>query len=162
MLIATSACLTFVPTNAFSIQRSNINIIHKSQVLRMGSSGGLVGSEGKEELSDENKAIFQVGCTVQVISETRAFQVPRKVMGCFQDGSFVPLDFDKDVPRRDMCLVLPKGMRAKVARVYDLDEFDASLPIVCKFEEGNGFGGECAPPATFTMHFDTHEVDVVE
>lgn len=161
MLIASFACLKWNPSEAFTIQRSNANIIQKRNVLRMGSSG-LVGSEGKEGLSDENKDLVMVGCTVRLTSETRAFQVPRKGMGCFQDGSFVPLDFDKDVPRKDMCLVLPKGMRATVTRVYDLDEFDASLPIVCKFEEGNGFGGEYVPPATFTMHFDKHELEVVE
>lgn len=161
MLIASLVFVRIVPSTAFSIRGSNANIFHKTKGLRMGSNG-LVGTEGKEELSDENKSIFLVGCTVQLVSDKRAYQVPRKGMGCFQDGSFTPLDFDKDVSRRDMCLVLPKGMRAKVTRVYDLDEFDASLPIVCKFEEGNGFGGDYVPPATFTMHFDTHEIEVVE
>lgn len=160
LLTAVLTVLNIDHSRAFSIMKSESKVFPMSFALEM-VSDGLFTEVSKGGLTDGNNIVFSEGCVVQLVSETRAYQVPRKSMGFFQDDMFVPLDFDKDVVRRDMCLVLPKGMRATVARVYDLDQFDASLPIVCKFEEGNALGGEYTPPSSFSMHFDTFEVEVV-
>ena len=115
-------------------------------------------------VSDGSGTDFTEGCTIQISTETKAYQVARKGFGSYdeQSGSFVPLDFNDDTPRVDRCLVLPKGLRGTVMKVYDMNEFDASMPIVAKFTQGENFGGKFEPPVTFLMHFDTHEVEVIE
>lgn len=48
--------------------------------------------------------------------------------------------------------------------MYDTDEWDRTHPIVVKFMGGNDREGEGAfdVPKTFLMHFDAHEINVVE
>mmetsp|Transcript_8767 Transcript_8767/g.11036 ORF Transcript_8767/g.11036 Transcript_8767/m.11036 type:complete len:189 (+) Transcript_8767:188-754(+) len=123
-------------------------------------------SSNASKIVDKNGIEFTVGCTIQTSSEMRAYQVSRKGFGSFSesDKSFVPVDVKNmnSVPRFDRCFIMPEGLRAKVTKVYDLDEFDAILPIVAKFEAGESFQGEYSPPVTFLMHFDTFEIEVVE
>mmetsp|Transcript_14799 Transcript_14799/g.22419 ORF Transcript_14799/g.22419 Transcript_14799/m.22419 type:complete len:197 (-) Transcript_14799:149-739(-) len=124
-------------------------------------------SASKKNIVDGNDVEFTEGCIVQTCVEIKAYQVPKKAYGSFDEDSksFVPLEGIDDgtpLPRRDMCLVLPKGIRANVARVYDIDEFDASSPILVKFQVGEGLGGEYAPPVTFLMHFRQNEVEVIQ
>ena len=113
-------------------------------------------------LKDKNDAEFSIGCTIQLCSDIRAYQVPAKARGYFSsDKKFVQLENSKEAPRKERCLVIPTGMRAKVTRIYDIDACDATQPVLVKFEEGESFGGDFICPGTFMMHFDTYEVEVV-
>jgi len=128
----------------------------------MGS--GFIDDSTETTFTDGNDAEFTVGSIVQLTADTRCYQAPRKSMGTYTDDyTFVPLDWKKEegVQRAERCCVLPKGTRATVSRVYDASEFDAIQPVVAKFEKGKGHDGVVDPPATFYMHFETHEVEVV-
>ncbi len=116
---------------------------------------------------DNNGVQFEEGCIVQTCSEIRAYHVPRKGFGSFDEESkaFVALveggkDFT-EISRFDKCLIIPKGLRGKVRRVYDMDNFDAVSPIVARFEADDALDGDYVPPVTFLMHFQTDEVEVV-
>lgn len=49
-------------------------------------------------------------------------------------------------------------------KVYDVNEWDRTHPILVKFTEGSDREGEGAfgIPKTFMMHFDAHEIIVVD
>lgn len=124
---------------------------------------GVAGSTSSEpsKLLDKNDNEFTVGCTVRLATECRAFHAPGKALGYFSpdDKSFVPVD-KKEVPRSERCLILPPGLEGSVQRLYDIDDFDANLPVVVRFTEGEG--GDYELPSSFSMHFDTHELEVVD
>lgn len=118
------------------------------------------------KLMDGNNVEFTQGCTVQTTRELKAYHVGKKGSGTYDDGnSFVPLDWEKEgedgIPRERRCLVMPKGFRGVVTRVYDVSEFDASLPVLVKFTAGDSLGGMFEPPVTFSMHLEENEVEVV-
>lgn len=130
--------------------------------LQMGS--GFMDDSTETAHKDGNGVEFTEGVIVQLTADTKCYQAPRKAMGTYtDDGTFVPLDWEKEggVQRVERCCVLPKGTRAMVSRVYDISEFDASQPIVAKFQAGNAHDGVVEPPATFFMHFESHEIEVV-
>ena len=121
------------------------------------------------KIVDRNGVEFTEGCTIQISKETKAYQVAKKGYGSFDEETkaFVPLDGANDqplssIPRVQRCLVLPKGLRAEVRKVYDINEFDATAPVVAKFMNDRDLGGEYVSPVTFSMHFETNEVEVVE
>lgn len=142
----------------------NKNDLHKPSTQLMASDSSLISSESSK-LSDNQGVEFTEGCTIQTSKEIKAYQVPKKGFGSFdEDKNFVPVDGIEDVksvPRIDKCLVIPTGMRAKVSKVYNIDEYDASQPIIAKFLGGDGLGGDFEPPLTFLMHFETYEIEVV-
>lgn len=161
-------------TNGFSIQQqiqSPIQrygtITHTSKVDALHMVSNSVIPSEPEKVVDNNGVEFTAECTIQTSSEIRAYHVQAKAYGSFDEESksFVKLDTDgrdvKEVPRFEKCLIIPKGMRGKVRRVYDMSEFDATSPILAKFEADNAFDGDYAPPVTFLMHFQSHEVEVV-
>jgi hypothetical protein len=128
-------------------------------------SDAIVGA-APSKLLDDKGTEFTVGCIIETTKEVKAFQIARKAYGRFseEDGSFIPLEYENlsEVPRFEKCLVMPVGFRGTVTRVYDIDEFDATQPIIAKFFEGETCEGDFAPPMTFMMHFDTPEINVVE
>lgn len=118
----------------------------------------------------EEEIVFTVGCTVQTTKEIKAYQVSKKGFGSYneseqdKDKSFAPLDWEKEggVSRADKCLVMPKGLRGVVKRVYADDDADASHPIVTKFMADDDLGGAYRSPITFAMHLRKNEVEIVE
>ncbi len=162
--------------SAFTVQ-NNVQKQQQQQLHRQDKRGIFlphkmvsdeVVSANKQSIVDKNNVEFIEGCIIQTCVEIRAYQVARKAYGSFDgdDKSFVPLEGDVDdissVPRKDCCLVLPEGIRGHVTRVYDIDEFDASSPILVKFQVDEGLGSEYIPPVTFLMHFQRNEVEVVQ
>ena len=116
------------------------------------------------ELVDGNGVKFAKDGTVQATKLMKAYQSRKKGYGSYEGTTFVPLDMEKEggVTRADKCFVIPMGLRGIVSKVYDLDEFDASQPIVAKFIAGDSMGGKYEPPITLLMHFHVHELEVVE
>lgn len=127
----------------------------------------IVPSEPSKKMLDKNGVEFTPECIVQTCTEIRAFHVSKKGFGSFdqESKSFVGFNVSEkntgEIPRADRCLIIPEGMRGKVRRVYDMDEFDATAPIVARFEADDSLDGEYAPPVTFMMHFQIDEVEVV-
>eukprot|EP00979_Chaetoceros_neogracilis_P011259 scaffold2727_cov275-Chaetoceros_neogracile.AAC.30 len=105
------------------------------------------------ELVDGNGVKFTKDGTVQTTKLMKAYQSRKKGYGSYEGTTFVPLDMEKEggVTRADKCFVIPMGLRGIVSKVYDLDEFDASQPIVAKFIAGDSMGGEYEPPITNTV-----------
>jgi hypothetical protein len=152
LLNSASAFTINAPVRAFAGITSN-ELQSSSTVLQMkGVPTVLVDGNGKE---------FTKDCTVQTTKEMKAYQVAKKGYGSFDGTTFVPLDVE-DAARKDSCLVMPKGIRGVVNRVYKTDEFDTIMPIVVKFKSGESMGGEFEPPLTFLMHLEEGEVEVVE
>ena len=151
--------------SAFMLQSSQVQYSRSMHgtVQQMTKSEPLLAQQ-PTQLKDKNDEAFSVGCTVQLCSEIRAYQVPAKARGSFSpdDNSFVQLENSRDAPRIDRCLVIPTGMRAKVSRLYDIDALDATQPILVKFEAGESFGGDYICPGNFMMHFDTNELEIVK
>lgn len=121
-----------------------------------------------EKVIDQNGVEFTADCTIQTCSELKAYHVSKKGFGSFDEESksFVALEgFDDvklgDIPRAHRCLTIPKGMRGTVKKVYDMSEFDATAPIIVRFEANDALGGDYVPPVTFLMHFEANEVEVV-
>lgn len=136
--------------------------IMKSSLCMSDMSDDSSGSSFK--LMDVNNAEFTLGCTVQTTKEIKAYHVGKKGSGKYNGNTFDPIDWEKegdDVPREKRCLVMPKGFRGVVTRVYDVTELDASLPVLVKFVAGDSLGGEFEPPVTFSMHLEDSEVEVV-
>lgn len=130
----------------------------------LGMSDMVDNSSTPPKLMDVNNVEFTQGCTVQTTKEIKAFHVGKKGSGKYNSNKFDPIDWEKegdDVPREKRCLVMPKGFRGVVTRVYDVNEFDSSLPILVKFVAGDSLGGEYEPPVTFSMHLEESEVEVV-
>ncbi len=150
---------------AFTIQNINPSSSFAHVKTRQSMvSDQIVSSGTTQKITDSNGVEFTEGCTIQICSEVKAYQVPKKGFGSFdaESNKFIPLDGVDDAARVDRCLVIPKGMRGKITKVYDMSEYDASLPLIAKFQDGEGFGGSFEPPMTFLMHFDTFEIEVVE
>jgi hypothetical protein len=121
---------------------------------------------------------FEVGCAVSISSSRPegipAYSVPR---ACY--GRYVPANDDDDdgggrrrrrnafVPMDDAgCLLLPCGLRGKVQRIYDVNEWDRARPLVVYFDMGydredGEINGGYDVPRSFVMHFDASELDVV-
>jgi len=130
----------------------------------LGMSDASDESTTPSKLMDMNNVEFTQGCTVQTTKEIKAFHVGKKGSGTYNGNTFVPIDWDKegdDVPREKKCLVMPKGFRGVVNRVYDVNDLDASLPVLVKFVAGDSMGGEFEPPVSFLMHLEESEVEVV-
>ena len=175
LLIFLVNAVVFAFTNGFFIQQqiptrtqryAKITPTKRAYALHMVSNSVIPSEPGK--VVDNNGAEFTAECTIQTSSEIRAFHVQPKAFGSFDEESksFVPLNAGgrdmKEVPRSEKCLIIPKGMRGTVRSVYDISEFDATSPILAKFEADNAFDGDYAPPVTFLMHFQSHEVEVVK
>lgn len=156
---------------AFTIQNGVAPVAQYSQTSTRSPiqynmvSDPLISSDSSEIL-DGNGVAFKEGCTIQIIKEVKAYHVAKKAYGSFdpETNSFVPLVVEdvKSIPRADRCLILSKGVRGIAKKVYDIGEYDATAPIVARFEEGESLGGDLVSPVTFIMHFGTDEVEVVE
>lgn len=153
---------------AFTIQNRNpTSSFAHAKISQFMVSDPMVSFDSTQKITDSNGVEFTEGCTIQICSEVKAYQVPKKGFGSFdaESNKFIPLEGVDDVgsvARVDKCLVIPKGMRGKITKVYDISEYDASLPLIAKFQDGEGYGGNFEPPVTFLMHFDTYEIEVVE
>ena len=147
---------------------SNKNKRPSSSIRYNMVSDPLVSSSESSKIVDDNGVAFTEGCTIQITKEIKAYHVAKKGFGRFdtETKSFIPLlegnEDIRSIPRVERCLILSKGVRGIVKKVYDIDEYDATSPIVARFEDGVGLGGELVTPVTFLMHFETHEVEVVE
>lgn len=110
------------------------------------------------KLVDKNNNEFTEGCIVRVNSSTlKAYHVPSSGIGHFDDEkNFVQ---NTDNPRG--FLALPEGLRGVVTRVYDINDLGTNYPIKVKFQKGLKGEEGYTPPVTFSMHFETVEVDVV-
>lgn len=156
---------------AFTIQNGVTPTTQYSQMCRRSSiqynmvSDPLISSDSSQIL-DGNGVAFTEGCTIQIIKEVKAFHVAKKGFGSFdqETKSFIPLGVKdvKSTPRVDRCLILSKGVRGIAKKVYDIGEYDATAPIVARFDAGESLGGDLVSPVTFLMHFETDEVEVVE
>ena len=114
---------------------------------------------------DVNGKVFSPGNTVAVASDSvKAYQVPKAAFGSFDPitREFSPQD-KSNASRGTNCLMLPQGLRGEVLKVYDVNEWDRTHPILVKFEEGMDRGeGGYDVPKTFMMHFDAHEIMVLD
>lgn len=111
-------------------------------------------------VEDQNGKAFEVGAIVRVVTESKAYQVPVKGFGSFnEDKEFVAAP--EDAPRGTKNLVLPVGMRGVVTKVYDIDDISANFPIQVKFMPGKNTEEGYDPPVAFIMHFDTFEIECV-
>ena len=125
----------------------------------------IVGEAPRPNMFGGDDVELEKGDTIQTTKGLKAYQVPKKGAGSFADDkSFEPLDYEKEggVTRADKCLIMPKGLRGVVAKVYDTNESDASHPVYVKFIGKDGLGGEYTPPITFHMHLKNNEVEVVD
>eukprot|EP00565_Helicotheca_tamesis_P007737 CAMPEP_0185737884 /NCGR_PEP_ID=MMETSP1171-20130828/31515_1 /TAXON_ID=374046 /ORGANISM="Helicotheca tamensis, Strain CCMP826" /LENGTH=143 /DNA_ID=CAMNT_0028408923 /DNA_START=220 /DNA_END=651 /DNA_ORIENTATION=+ len=115
--------------------------------------------EGPLKQFDSNGNEFTVGKVIRVVSDLKAYQVPKSGFGSFDSETkeFMP---EADAGERgNKCLVIPAGLRGVVTRVYDLNDLDASQPVLVKFVKGENGDEGYVPPVTFLMHFDNHEVE---
>ncbi|KAL9184252.1 hypothetical protein ACHAXT_002338 [Thalassiosira profunda] len=112
---------------------------------------------------DANGKAFEPGAAVAVVTEVKAYGVPKAAYGTFDaSGQFAPLD-EANATRKTSSLVLPEEMRGEVKMVYNTNEWDRAHPILVKFGAGmdrEGGGGFDVPKA-FTMHFDADEIEVL-
>lgn len=172
-------CLQYSPSLAFSPQslvlkkndcfRKGVNSITTSKIFhRKFKSISLhsteVTSQNEREVAkllDRNDNEFQVGCIVRVNSSTKkAFHVSKKAYGYFnEEKEFIPCVDATE--RTDRCLLVPEGLRGTVTRIYDINDLSTNFPILVKFVKGENVEEGYSSPQTFTMHFDTTEVDVV-
>jgi hypothetical protein len=135
--------------------------------------------------TDINGETFTPGCTVSVVTDTiHAHSVPKSSYGTFHvtTGEFIPRGAGTDnntdddggtttTTRKTACLVLPKGLRGIVERVYDTNTWDRARPIVVKFnmgydrtiaeEEDGRSDVRYNIPKEFRMHFDATELEIV-
>lgn len=116
---------------------------------------------------DANGKVFSPGAVVSIAPNTKvkAYQVPKDAFGSFDpQGRFVPVD-ESNLSHGTSCLVLSVGLRGEVVRVYNVNEWDRTHPILVKFKQGRdreeGEGGFVVPK-TFMMHFDADEIVVVD
>ncbi|KAL3826788.1 hypothetical protein ACHAXA_000614 [Cyclostephanos tholiformis] len=136
-----------------------------SSILGADGGGGMVPTTSGAVQVDSNGVTFEVGCTVAISSSSSssiggipAYSVPKSCHGTFDSstGKFVPLDESSLTSSRvARCLLLPPGLRGRVVRVYDTNEWDRARPIV------GGGGGGYDVPRSFVMHFDADELVVV-
>lgn len=153
-------------TSSFTIQNTVNSRRSTSASTSKHMVSNSIGSMDNSKVVDHKGTEFTPSCTIQTVSEIKAYQVARKGYGSYDEEtkSFNPVDIEniESVARVDRCLVLPKGSRATVTKVYNLDEYDATSPVVAKFLNKDGLGGDYVVPVTFLMHFETHEIEVVE
>jgi len=114
------------------------------------------------KLYDANGIEFTEGCLVRVkVSKIKAFHAPANALGKFDETSKRLIPVDKSAPKCEKFFLLPIGLRGLVLRVYDTANLGCNLPIIVKFiKDENGEEGY-APPATFSMHLDVSEIEVV-
>lgn len=113
---------------------------------------------------DRNGKQFVKGAIVRVVQTTRAYQVNQNSHGTFNKETklFEPAMESPDTPNCVGFLELPPGFRGQVMRVYDIEDHDATHPVVVKFTKGKNTEEGYEPPCTFLMHFESHEVECVE
>ena len=105
---------------------------------------------------DSNGNEITVGKVLRITKELKAFHVSKKGFGKFdtETKEFVP---DAEVG----FLTIPIGLRGVATRVYDVNNSDANKPIRMKFVAGENAEEGYSPPITFSMHFDSKEVECV-
>jgi hypothetical protein len=108
---------------------------------------------------DKNGREFTEGSIVRVcVDELKAYQVNAKAQGSYKDQKiFVPDTSDS----KKKSLLVPRGLRGCVVKVYDEDVISANLPIVVQFTPGENTEEGYDPPAAFRMHFTPQEVECV-
>lgn len=95
-----------------------------------------------------------------VAANTKAFQVPAKGRGAFNENKeFVPAPADGE--RATKNLLLPVGMRGVVTKVYDTEAISSNFPVQVKFTPGANTDEGYDPPLPFLMHFGAREVECV-
>lgn len=105
---------------------------------------------------DGTSKLFSVGDVVRVIlPDLRAYQVPTKARGTFQEGTFVADDSLK-------YMVIPIGLTGTIEKVYDEGtRLSANLPIRVSFPSSSGEDGPESPVA-FSMYFAPPELELVQ
>jgi hypothetical protein len=126
-----------------------------SPLVTSASSEGL----DRQKQLDQNGRELIPGCIVRLVKPMKAFHV-QKSGKILENKVFVPSPDNE--PPGTRCLELPLGLRGLVSQVYDVNNHDASQPIVVKFSPGLYCGEEgFDTPVSFTMHFESSEVEVV-
>jgi hypothetical protein len=120
------------------------------------------GEQGQENarVLDQNGNEITVGTVVRLKKERKAYQVPAKGHGRYNDDKeFVPIT--DGAPRGERNLLLPVGMRGVVTKVYLSDNLSANFPVQVQFSPGEYCEGGYDPPVPFQMHFDLTEVEAI-
>lgn len=108
---------------------------------------------------DKNGREFTVGCVVRVcVDDLKAYQVNSKAQGSFNDQKVFVADTSDS---KKKSLLVPRGLRGSVVKVYDEDVISANLPIVVQFTPGENTEEGYDPPAPFRMHFTPQELECV-
>jgi len=151
--------MKYCPTAVLSSVRVNhdmaLFMTTTSPLVAATSSEGL---DGQKQVDQNGKEIFP-GCIVRLVKPMKAFHV-QKFGKILENKVFVPSP-DNEAPG-SRCLELPLGLCGLVSQVFDVNNHDASQPIVVKFSPGMYCGEEgFDTPVPFTMHFESSEVEVV-
>jgi len=120
------------------------------------------------EQKDINGKIFKPDTVVAIApnTEVKAHHVPKSMFGSFDPKTreFIPVD-ELNIARTTSCLLLSEGLRGKVTKVYNVNEWDRTHPILVEFKKGldreeseEGF----VLPKSFAMYFSADEIIVVE
>ena len=117
--------------------------------------------------TDVNGNIISLGSIVQITkANIKAYSVPKDIHGSFNPttNKFIPQDITKK-SRKTNCLILPIGLRGKVSKIYNTNEWDRTHPIMVKFNAGDDReeedNGLFHIPKAFMMHFDADEIEVL-
>lgn len=109
-------------------------------------------------VNDKNGKPIEVGTVVRVVKEMKAYQVPAKGRGSYnEEKEFVPIE--TDAARSSQNLVLPEGIRGVVSKVYRSEDIAANFPIKVQFTPGENIDEGYDPPVPFFMHFDPMEIE---
>ena len=139
----------------------------QSTMLLSGNHSPFADATEPVQQVDANGKVFSQGTVVAVAPNTKvkAYHVPKDAFGSFDlQGRFFPADGSK-LSHGTSCLVLSEGLRGEVVRVYNVNEWDRTHPILVKFKQGRdreGGEGGFVVPKPFTMHFDADEIIVVD
>mmetsp|Transcript_23002 Transcript_23002/g.35476 ORF Transcript_23002/g.35476 Transcript_23002/m.35476 type:complete len:189 (+) Transcript_23002:136-702(+) len=135
--------------------------LHISKRFSVALSSATEATVEAPKLYDPNGKEFVEGSVVRVIKSLKAYHVPPKLFGGFDEVTKVFIPGPEVGNRGSKCLVVPVGMRGRVIRVYDVEDLGPAHPVVVIFEPGENADEGYETPLQFKMHFDTFELEVV-
>lgn len=160
-LFPTKCAPTFRTNNSGWLQpRSrNLSMVTSAVITTLDQSSDEENGPAKQFDSDGNE--FTVGSVVRVTKDLKAYHLSPKGCGAFDPETKEFVQSAKGGDRGSKSLSIPEGLRGTVIRVYDVNDFDASQPIVVKFVPGKYVDEGYDAPITFMMHFDNDELECV-
>jgi len=105
---------------------------------------------------DSNGNEIIIGCVIRVKVNLKAFHLSAKGRGSFD---LETKEFMQD--KSTKYLSIPPGLRGIATRVYDKNDSEANKPILVKFTPGENVEEGFDSPVTFSMHFESKEVERV-